>query len=223
MGKTLAQMLELLPADEREEIKARTRELLESDQNSETNLEKLAFELYASIGQALTAWSGVEWQLSRLFSQSISPKGFDPTLSSSVAERAFWSVHSFEAKLKMTNATIKESFYWAEDDLLKKWTNLKNRLSKSNSCRNKIAHGSVVQHNQGQGDGSIVKSVYFSPYYWDRDAKMGRKFIPANEPPVEKLTVKDILKASVRFVVLKEDIHALSLLIHEKMKQIEDS
>lgn len=182
---------------------------------SAPTIDEQAYELYAAVGMALTAWSGAEWQLSRLFAQCIAPQSFHPVFSHSVAERGFWAVASFEARLKMADATVREGL-WRHEDLLREWATLKNRLGRSNRYRNKLAHGTVVRHNQGQPDGSIAASVYFSPYYWNQDAKAGRMFVPATERASERLSAREIREAAVRFNTLKEDLHQLALSILKK-------
>ena len=181
------------------------------------DIEQEAGWLYLSVGMALTTWSGVEFALSRLFAQSIEPKSFHPTFSQSVSERAFWGVASFEAKLKMVSETFTEA-YFSHQEFLKIWTNLENRLRKSNKYRNKVAHGTVIQHNQGQPDNSIITTVYFAPYYWNLEAKSGRMFIPTTNVESERLSYRDIQSAIQRFKTLKDEICALSVKIFQTMQ-----
>ncbi len=70
------------------------------------SLEQQTIDLYAAVGMALTAWSGVEWQLSRLFALCITPDRYDPVLSVSVAERGFWAIASFDAKRQLGSDSI---------------------------------------------------------------------------------------------------------------------
>lgn len=129
---------------------------------------------------------------------------------------AYWTIASVEARIQMVNAAMTEAYFF-DAEVLGVWANIYNRIGKSRKMRNKIAHGSVVQKNQGQPDGSIKYYVYFSAYYWSKEAKLGRQFIPADEPKAEKLTEADIQDSSGRFQKLAEEMHTLTTAIFSKM------
>ena len=184
---------------------------------STQSLREQADKLYLAVGIALSAWNSVEWALSRLFAQSLSPQTFDPASSSSVSEAAYWSVASVEARINMLDVAMTEA-HFADAEVTATWSNLHNRIGKGRKMRNKIAHGTVVQKNQGQPDGSVKQSVYFSAFYWSKEAKSGRQFIPATEPRAETLTEREIQESAERFQKLADEMHALTRAIYGKMR-----
>lgn len=179
-------------------------------------LQEQAEKLYLAVGMALSAWNSVEWALSRLFAQSLSPKTFNPSTSSSVSEAAYWAIASVEARIKMVDVAMTEA-YFADPEIKSTWANICDRVNRGRRVRNKIAHGTVVQKNLGQPDGSVKKMVYFSAFYWSREAKAGRQFISADEPRAETLTQREIQDSALRYQQLAEEMHALTQVIFSKM------
>ena len=172
----------------------------------ESQIDNEQLLLFASVGMALTSWSGVEWALSRVFCQALDPRNFHPVGSNPVSARAFWEIESAHQKIKMTDSIAKESYFFG--DFYSEWKKLRKRAFDANECRNKIAHGTIVKSNTGQKDGSVTKTIEFHPFYWQRHARMGRAFIPAAEKREKSLTSENLISESDKFKKLEKDLWA---------------
>ena len=100
-----------------------------------------AEQLYLYVGKALSRWNLIENSLGSLLFYAIVDDPDDiagPTLS------AYWAVVSMEARLKMVDAALRQSFIMAPE-LLKEWGALHKKISDRISSRIEIAHGTVIR------------------------------------------------------------------------------
>ena len=160
------------------------------DESDSTN------ELMASVGEAINAWSSIEWALDGLFG-SIS--GTDSTRSSIIMA----SIISLEARLQVIDNLIGKISI--RDELRTYWSRCFNRIKKQARKRNELAHFTVVSRFfEGKG-----KSPVLLPYF-----SVGRLSIaPAKNgtPVIRELGHKDIQHRASVFYGLAAAVRWLSV------------
>ena len=110
--------------------------------------------MYASIGQALTAWGRVEFELSRVYATTVGEN-----FPSDPAAAAFWEVVSFDARLKTVNVAVDRAVH-RESLAAEQWLSLSTRCRKRNRRRNALAHGSVIYTMPPK------RILAFAPFFW---------------------------------------------------------
>jgi hypothetical protein len=100
-----------------------------------------AKDLYQAIGAALTAWGKVEQALCDTYILCVVPQAAAPYAA---AGASFWSVATFEGKLKMTEAAVT---IWLREvpELSACWERTTIKLREKSKLRNKLAHGIVCR------------------------------------------------------------------------------
>jgi hypothetical protein len=173
-----------------------------------------AQSIYISVGRALSVFSFLEHQLCQVFVVAIRNTYSDQ------AESAYWSITSFEARLRMVSAAV-ESRHRNSLSLKKEWTELRTKLTTQNTIRNKIAHGTVltVEFSTKRNPKERAET-FFAPYYWGRTSKPilpQRDFdkdITWHDPrPAERLSAQQIDRH-------KEDFLAHGTLLNEFAEKI---
>lgn len=158
--------------------------------------EQLIADLHYGVGRALTALAGVEISMCRVFCQAVSPETFHPKIGSSVSARTFWALHSLQQKLRITDETCKDQYFFGE--FPEKWATLKKAVKAENSLRNQIAHGIVVAHTATSAQ---ANDVYLEPFPMTKSD--GLAFIPAGQAQEhDPLRTGDLVAASERFSAL---------------------
>ena len=97
--------------------------------------ERIAF--HYNIGQSITQWSFVEFQLSLLVGSCFGESRF------MTAMKAFYSIENFKSKLQYTEAALRESRL--QDFGEPHWKSLRRKLEKASFKRNKLAHGRELE------------------------------------------------------------------------------
>lgn len=121
-----------------------------------------ATELYTALGKALNVWSGVEYALCGVFCDCLNP------YSASPAERAYWAVISFDARLEMVTEVIRGRFQH-KPQLVVDWETIREHLKKRVRQRNKLAHSSVIRMSNYNRKKS-PPDLFLSPFHWSVEA-----------------------------------------------------
>ena len=103
-----------------------------------------------AIGTCLMAWANVEHILHEMFVRQVVFQSRNKNRF--VVARSIWSVIiSFEARLKMVDASINANLWHAKtrrsQQLSADWRLLKNYVTKMSSLRNEIAHGTIMNRD----------------------------------------------------------------------------
>jgi hypothetical protein len=98
-------------------------------------------EVWAAVGQALSAWAGLEQEFGRLFAAFVTPDRWLPQI-----ERAYGAIRTFEARQDMVRAAAEA--YFANFDLDfdqggKEFRDIMKEVKEACRVRNNIAHGHV--------------------------------------------------------------------------------
>jgi hypothetical protein len=112
-----------------------------------------------AVGTCLMAWAAVEHTLHEMFVRQIIHQSRNKNRF--VVARGVWSVViSFEARLKMVDASINANLYNSTTQHSKKlaadWRLLKNYTTKMSILRNEIAHGTIMNRDN--------KEMIITPY-----------------------------------------------------------
>jgi hypothetical protein len=178
--------------------------------------EKQVDELYRQVGICLSAWNNVEYHLSTVFAAALASHAVG------AIGNAFWSVHSFEARLELVHCTLRAEF--EQDPVWKPWLALRNKaLRELNETRNKIAHGTVVKAltKFGKGDEPSVYEIVVIPYYYARMADPRtwvKVFIVKDTMNLDYLRKADLEKAKEVFVAIIPAIAEVQAKVAEKKK-----
>lgn len=97
-------------------------------------------EIAKAVGFAISKWGEIEGNLCSLYAAALRI----PVYAS--AREAFYSIISFQAKIKVVDACFKMEFA-AEPDLISDWSTFKKDAVKVSKKRNELAHGSVMVVN----------------------------------------------------------------------------
>src|SRR5665213_90552 len=108
-----------------------------SDDSRRSKPDALNYDMRASLGDALDAWSIVVAHLCSIFAVAVSAQRYE------AAAAAFSSIHDFEDHLKMTDAAMLQSFA-SQPDILTQWKAVYRQLKKVQPLRNKLAHGKLI-------------------------------------------------------------------------------
>ncbi len=146
--------------------------------------EQLRF--YAALGWAVSQWASVEFWLKYIYSRV--------TRGGGEAQASFDAVFNFNAHINMINAAVQMRFRDSED-VLGRWTSLRNRCKKRAGARNELAHFTVVQTTPPLADGS---SIFLQPDDWLSILKHD------GEPP--KLVTKQIMERGTSFAKLANEL-----------------
>jgi hypothetical protein len=115
-----------------------------------TPLQNQQAALTLAVGSCLMAWSGVEFELLHLFIDQVVRQSRNKQRY--VIARGIWSaIISFEAKLRMVDASINGSLWKLEEKRFKAarddWRLLFNYTKTMASLRNEIAHGTIMNRD----------------------------------------------------------------------------
>jgi hypothetical protein len=111
--------------------------------------------MYASIGQAITAWASLENALCSIHSVCTAPslilyhpngsglQFFDPLVSAAT----FYAIDNFRSKPAMVDAVVQARFKHFEEaeDLVAQWAKISEKARKLSLKRNKLAHFEVIR------------------------------------------------------------------------------
>jgi hypothetical protein len=175
--------------------------------------------IYAAVGRALTTWGAVEDALGKVYCAAVNPRNFNPP------ERAYWSIVSFEGRIKMTGKAVEERELGLP--LLKDWTPLSETLLSQNKIRNKLAHGSVIDVTRRKNLLSAPKWA-LAPYYYARRwpelseqyriarpklLANGDTLIPIDGRPKERLNHKQLVTITGDFEALEKRVEEFYLVV----------
>lgn len=169
-------------------------------------------DFYAAIGRALTVWSSVENDLCTLFCRCVGPMNGFPS------NRAFWSITSFEAKVRTVNAVVMATF-GEKDSVSKAWIDCRDELGRINRWRNKIAHGTLVTMPYiDKSTKKEVTDVFFAPYFWGTlGQKSGQSALDLR--PTDRMYRKDIEEACRNFSAMEDRLRELASKVFEALYQ----
>jgi hypothetical protein len=120
-------------------------------------------QLFLNVGKCLTAWNNVENELLIILEYALSQDLHSTRIEVSIG---YWSVVSFEARLRWCNSVMAYRLrFKTYSELMTRWNALHNKLSKKNKKRAEIAHGSVIRAYEQGVEGF---SDYFIPYFHKR-------------------------------------------------------
>jgi hypothetical protein len=134
-------------------------------------LERLASEMdkvYLALGRAISDWGKVEQALCRVFTSCF------PIEHSAPAGHAFHEPRSFMTQHNMTSRAVHIAVLATKtpDVLAERWSALSKELTKANSDRNKLAHGSVVcEKESGEKDYVTRFASFRSSHSYDKGVK----------------------------------------------------
>lgn len=122
--------------------------------------------VYAAVGRAIVKWYSVEVELCRVFCQASYPDRFHPLFSDSPLAQAFWAMRSADMRLNATSKMIDSSEYGAlfGDE----WKAIDRKVRVCSRKRNRIAHGSLVFHNEVGENGEMEVQYRFIPFFLPR-------------------------------------------------------
>jgi hypothetical protein len=121
-----------------------------------------ATDIYTALGRALNAWSGIEYDLCGVFCDCLNPQNASP------ADRAYWAVISFDARLEMVSEVIRGRFSH-KPKIVEQWDAVREHLKKRVRQRNKLAHATVIRmsnYNRKQSP----PDLFLSPFHWSERA-----------------------------------------------------
>lgn len=97
----------------------------------------------AGVGEALISWSSLEGCLLGIMCVAAFGRPINE-----VGSAIFYSATSFEARLRMVDAAVRSLHLPPyASDLQNSWAKLKGKIESKQKARNKIAHYSIVYHN----------------------------------------------------------------------------
>lgn len=168
-----------------------------------TDPDQLNSAMMSAVGSILMSWGRVEQIHSTLF--AIITSGM---YSNECLIRAYWSIQSFDARHKMTDAGIMEAFR-DHNDYRAEWTAISAIIARRNKARNKIAHGSLL-FNADKTVGP--EGLFFIPFLNSNLSKsLGDKSLFNGA-----MRITDLIKIRAEFDELYEILSAfLSRYIHE--------
>lgn len=160
-------------------------------------------EYHKIIGLALSEWAIAEVYLCGAFrDMSCSQTGTIPL------DKAFWAIVSFEAKLKMVNATFLEAFKNVPD-YLAKWNSINEKLAARSIFRNKLAHGSVITYPYRNSSGKELIDVFVAPYFFKSWGELKGNIHDMR--PVDRLYIAEINVFLEGVAVVKKELLDLSV------------
>jgi len=173
--------------------------------NSKNKVDTAFDEVCAALGRAISCWSEVESELSRIYAVTIR----SPNLG--VAVEAFYAVIGFDSKLKMTDVAVRGTC-GNHPDVMTTWANLVNRIKRQSKTRNKLAHGAVKGLGKpmtefNENDDSL-QGCWFIPYYGMLRYEQG---IFGIQSRAEKFDAGDLKEIGDRFLALTNELQRLFL------------
>jgi hypothetical protein len=174
-------------------------------------------EIWLEVGRALTRWSMLEEALCSIFILCVCPRQDVSIRVERAAGAAFWAMASFDGKLKMTNAAVRQ---WLRDDdalappqdsfLHRCWNALFNNLGKKSPKRHDLAHGTVVTHYTED-----AVHTAFVPSHFRRRYTSG-----AQEPLLNTgLSGKDIQQRNAGFAIMTDRLSKFEKALFEHLAQ----
>jgi hypothetical protein len=142
-----------------------------------------------AVGHALSTWSVVEQNAYQIFGFVLG--------NPQAAYHAYWEIHSFEERLKMTHAAFRGRFR-DNTDLMGTWKKLRKRMIDENLKRNDIAHGTVL----GVVEPGKAPRFKLVPFMW---ASFGD---PNKQPHDDGMTLQEVQDAERAFKALWMDLSA---------------
>jgi hypothetical protein len=134
-------------------------------------------QLYSAIGEATTGWIAVEDQLANLFAYFVAGDGM-----SFPAKAAFHATVNFNIKLAMTDAAAR----WQMRLDQKRWNTFFNRIKRTVTKRNQLAHFAVIRSASIPGGDVYLR---LAPSLENVDAQL-----QATAASGGGLSVKDVLQ-----------------------------
>lgn len=111
-------------------------------------------KLFLWVGRCLTAWNRVESRIVNLLDHAYSSDGVS---SPGEVVIGYWSIVSFEARLKWCDSVVSYRVNRKHyEDLATEWNSLNNHVIKKARKRAEIAHGSVVNTHGAPKDGDTT-------------------------------------------------------------------
>jgi hypothetical protein len=165
-------------------------------------------EVCAALGHAISCWSTVESELSRIYAVAMK----SPEMG--LAIETFYTVIGFDSRLKMANVAMQSTCY-AHRDVIKTWNNLVNRIKTQAKIRNKLAHGIVIGLSKpiaNMQERRKLSAYWFIPYFGTLRAKQSVFGLVKTGPDAaEKLTTVDLRKIAERYAQLGNELQRLYL------------
>lgn len=152
-------------------------------------------DMLVAIGSALSNWQHVEAQVARVCLALITTDK-----KHRAASAAFHSVLSFRTKLDMTTAAAMMAL---DEPNLAEWRTLANRLDRKAKKRNELAHFSLVQDVDLDGQ-TLVESYTLETNVWDAARHVRKKDGPFVLKP------NDIRNRAQAFRVIAEEVGAFA-------------
>jgi hypothetical protein len=95
--------------------------------------EKREREFYAALGEAISAWQGVEAALFRVHLAVIGPR------NPGALAAAFHQMQTFNMKLQATDMAVRYALL-GNEEIICEWESLVKKMNKKNERRNHLAH-----------------------------------------------------------------------------------
>lgn len=156
---------------------------------AKTTKQPNARDFFEWIGRCLTQWSVVEQRTYGIFSLSFPQPG-----AILAAYAAYWTVHSFEDRLKMTHNAF-ETRFRSDQAVMAKWKTIRTRLRQQNEIRNRMAHGTVLGFWKEGGTRTELVPYMF--------ASFGR---PTKQPFADTMKLDELKQANADFEQLEADM-----------------
>ena len=157
-------------------------------------------ELERALGQAISAWAGIEGALCSIFCQATTAQNRD------AAAAAFTAIMSFEVQTAVTRAAMGVT-YADNKQVWEIWSELAKRLEILRPLRNKLAHGQILVTSGNHGPGTKMQtlSVDFLPFHHFGSHK--------NTDHYAHWSAVDIQSLCAAFVSLAKDLIALNVFL----------
>jgi hypothetical protein len=154
-------------------------------------------ELERALGQAISAWAGIEGALCSIFCQATTAQSRD------AAAAAFTAIISFEVQIAVTRAAM-DITYSGNKPVWELWSELVKRVDMVRPLRNKLAHGHILVTSGNHGPGTQMRtlSVDFLPFHHFGSHK--------NTDHYAHWSAADIQRLCAGFVCLSKDLIALN-------------
>jgi hypothetical protein len=151
---------------------------------------------YHELGMAISQWAQVEMALRDVVVNTM-PRADRRKLSV-----GFYSIENFRSKLQFCDNLLVEAFDGTAH--LADWPKLQDRLSKSATKRNKIAHRTVVTYASGSPGRRYALVEWLTEQFSARSRK--QRFLTAGKPPQGALCLLDVIHIRYEFFSLLTDL-----------------
>lgn len=154
-------------------------------------------ELHRAIGQALSAWANLEYNLGDTYAKIAHPE------SKTAALAAYWSNPSFLAKLEMVRAVFEVALKGTVHEVYDEWLDVHKRLIQQNKLRNRIAHGTAVMSSK-EKNGRQIGGASFFP----KPNEATKDFLEGRQP--SEMHARDIVRAAEDFGLTSRRLRDIS-------------